>query len=94
MYGFSSQIVVIRNQIKIASFFFDAVNTFVTQIVIAANGDNVSDKRDVVITFGVLYFIFSVFQYIYHVYQHHKEHEEEIQSNRNKALYKFRAMYF
>ena len=65
-----------------------------TQIVIAAEGDNETNKRNVVIAFGVLYAVFSIIQYALHVYFHYKAHEGRIQSNSNNARHKFRAMCF
>ena len=61
-----------------------------TQIVIAAKGDNETNKRNVIIAFGVLYLIFSVIQYIFHVIRH----DENIQSNSNNERHKFGAMCF
>uniref|UniRef100_A0A1X7VLJ7 Uncharacterized protein n=1 Tax=Amphimedon queenslandica TaxID=400682 RepID=A0A1X7VLJ7_AMPQE len=88
----TGKIVVIRNEIKITPFLFDAFNTFVTQLVIVTNGDNETNKYIIGGVIGILYVAASVFQYFWHLRSHYRVHKDDIKDNDNWERLKFVTM--
>lgn len=91
---------MIRYDLKVTSFIFDALNSFVTQSVLAADNSAVNDTTTnnngeteemiIIIFFGFLYFVVSLVQLILTVYFQHLRQgsSKDSFSKRMKRCYK------